>query len=310
LRGKMAELERRDVLLIFLDVTAKRLIPLRWGIIQKAQKIGRIYHFDYILGNFVSYKADRDQLLSQISGFNEQFHGFHRNNIPSDTVGLRANVFVSEVGESLQRTSSEDLDSWSNILDEVSQASVFQGVEFLKLIEISAGNEKLSAVGDGYRLKLGKTYRLKVFQIVPNPKEQLQVHDIELNALQGQMQILRRRQTAVGKYDILTYLFRPTRVRRGDKTGLELVPVQDRSGPRSQFQRLYIPIEIARDRTRSIFQVIGITVSLILIFVPLYFGVRDNPLPGYLGLIIFFLALTGADGVREIFEPFRKRVSE
>ncbi len=307
LRNNIEILIGQEVLIVFWNTETKKLLPIRWGTVENAQRVGRILYFEYRLGDFVAYKSDPAQRHSQVNAFNETFQGFHSDVIGQGEYGFRTSVMTSESGLTLQRAEYDNLTNWGNVLDEAAKASVFRGFEFLKIIDIQDGVRKLAPNNGIYELLSNKTYTLRIFQFIANPQyARIQPHDMDLNAFADQLQILRRRQTAVGKYDILTFIFRPGRLGAADQTGLELVPVHDGRFPQAQFQRLYIPVCMKAGKTESLLRGFGLIAGIVLVFVPLFFGLTDRPWAGYIGLMLFILSLTGTDGVRSIIEPFRK----
>jgi hypothetical protein len=306
-RDNLDAVAGQDVLVVFWNSETKKLLPLRWGKIENAQKVGRIHYFEYRLLEFVAYKNDAAQRQAQINAFNETFQGFHPDIIGYGETGFRASVLSSEAGLSMLRADYDNLTNWGNVLDEAARASIFRGFEFLKIIDLQESGRKLNPIEGRYEIRSNRTYTLRVFQIIPNFQDStIRPHDIELNAFAEQIQILRRRQSAVGKYDILTFIFRPSRLRPADQTALELVPVHD-GLPQAQFQRLYIPVRMKADKAQSVARGVGVLAGIALVFLPLFFGVQDRPLTGYLGLMLFILSLTGGDGIRSIIEPFRNR---
>jgi hypothetical protein len=225
LRNDLNTIIGKEVLIVFWNASTATLYPVRWGRVSTAQKVGRIFYFEYVLTDFVGYKADANARSAQILAFNDTFTGFHQEIVERTPPEIKTSVFATDVGQHLPRTTFNDLTNWGNIVDAVAQAPVFKGMEFLKIIDLREGLEKtLAPFGNGYQLRDRHTYRLRVFQIVPNPLETSAPHDIELNSFVDQIQILRKRQTAVGKYDVLTYLFKLSGVPSGEQTAFEIRP--------------------------------------------------------------------------------------
>lgn len=303
------EMIGQKVLVMFWDSTRQVLFPVRWGVVETAQSVGRILYFEYRLASLATYHCDLDPRTAQIEGFNQTFRGYHPHLFrPVAAPGLAEYVFSSEIGQQVGETSFDDLSNWGNVLDTVASADIFKGVEFLKILEVlDSSLAQIKPVSGIFGLRDGVTYRMKIFQMIPNPTgSHSQPHDIELNSFSDHIQILRRRQKAVGKYDLLTYVFRVSGVPAGEQTALEISPITEQANTPLNFLNLYLPVSVDRPSGfKVLLRLLVLLASLGLIFIPLFNHVYEPPVFA-IGIIAFVLSLVGWENLMKEVSHLRE----
>jgi hypothetical protein len=250
-----------------------------------------------------------------VDGFNKTFAGFHSEIVGQPGQHFAPSVFRSRVGQQAGRTEFQNLRNWGDVLNLLAGSQVFQNVEFLKMLDVKEGLEKDVAPRFGaYELRRGRTYTLRVFQIVPNPSpgsSSSYPHDIQLNSFSEQIQILRRPQRAVGKYDVLSFVFKVADVPYGEQTALELRQLAPEESVAAAVRNpvggaggFYIPIVIQPpSAAERAIRLTGLVVGLLLIFVPILSGI-DAPIAVSVGTISFILTVAGWRQLGTVLPPF------
>lgn len=270
----LGEAEAR-VLLVLRDADKNSLIPVRWGTITSVQQVGVVAYFEYALGDLVYYDADPDVATKQIAANTEAFRGAHpwlpgKERKPLDE--REPSVFLSRVGYNFTTASSSDLEAWGNLAGAVTAAAVFADTEFLKIVSLedSAGAEA-PIQNNGFLVNPKETYRLKVFQTVPNPSgAPLKTHSIKCNSLGDDIEFLRDELQAVGKYDMLTFVLRPVRSRIRSTSALEIPFNPDASAAVPQVRSaLFIPLTFAAPSpTQKALFCVAALIALFALFYP------------------------------------------
>ena len=194
-----------------------------------------------------------------------------------------------------------DLTNWGNVVNVVAKAKVFETAEFLKVLDLTNGSgDSVVPHNEAFPLREGKTYSLRVFQIVPAKPEasKWDAHDIELSAFSEQIGILKERQRVVGKYDVLTYVIKVAGLSSTERTAIELSAI-----PANQSQVLlssiHLPVTIVAPSVLArIVRGLVIAASLALTFVPM---IWTTPVSGhswervlpFLGILGFTISLVG-----------------
>ncbi|MBA7698753.1 hypothetical protein ES703_107435 [subsurface metagenome] len=306
------QLQGKEALVIFYDDTTKNLFPLRWSTITIARQVGRIFYFELMLQGLPSYKSELEARNAQVSGFNTTFNGFHHDLFieRNGQKVLELCVFLSGIGQHVGTTDFSDLTNWGNVVDAVGQTKNFERAEFIKILDlIDSLGCAISPRKEAYSLKDGKTYTLRVFQIIPNAGESRgEPHDIELRAFSDQIQVLRQRQRAVGKYDVLTWVLKVSGLASGERTALELVTIPSESH-KHIMTGLYLPVFVAAPSLMSVVsRVVFALVGLALIFLPIILGpgTWESAL-SFVGMIAFVLSIAGWRPLLKILGLFKDK---
>ena len=208
LSNNISELKSKEVLLVLRDWKKDRLIPLRWGTIYLATKIGDVFYFEYQLGDLVKYDSDEDARSKQIDAINRKFVQLHSGIARAIDGPIKPSVFMSQIHMQLEHSLDTDLDAWGNLVSALGDVEAFNGIEFIKIIDIKHLDERAIIKGRAFELYANSTYELSVFQTIPKTEESPPPHDIELKVLDSQVAVLRGKQRAVGRYDVLRFIFR------------------------------------------------------------------------------------------------------
>jgi len=295
------------VLLILRDYDKDRLIPVRWGRISFAQRIGQVFYFEYDLENLVDYNADSNARTAEIDAFNRTFLERHPGMQRAVRQDIAPSVFVSRVGGTLRSAPDIDLDKWGSVVSAVGEVDAYKGVEFLKIVELSSSHrERVNIRESKYELKPNTVYEMRIFQLVPNPGGEVQPHDIELNTLADQILVLRGQQRAVGLYDMLRFIFKVQDVRPGETSFVEVRHTPHPTRGESAIPSMYLPVAIkSQPRISYIIRLLVTIVTLVFTFSPDLFGVLsiDPETIRSIAIVLFILLVIGWRRVWQIFWP-------
>lgn len=287
-----------DVLIVLAVQERNSLIPVRWGNIKEAQKIGSICYFEYLLGDLVEYSSDYDKRNQEIVRATKLFADARVWSF--ETTGetlLKPAVFQSAVGSSFRSTRVDDLAAWGNTVEAVSTASAYENAEFLDVLGLFDPKGKQSPVKNGhYVIRPNTVYQLKLFQYIPAPGAMSDVisRDINIATFPDHFVSLRPGQRAVGKYDMLTFSLKSRRLRSKERSAIEVGQNPVLEGSRSCApETLYLPITIkGRSSVVIVLWILILATCLIGIFAPKFYY-ADSALVRNLAIVIFVLAVSG-----------------
>jgi hypothetical protein len=286
------------VLLVLRDMPRARLVPARWATVTSVQLVGNVAYFEYELGDLIAYSQARDVITQEIIAITKKFHENHPW-LPGNAGELLSepSVLLSNLGNDLPTRDAEDLSAWGNLVAAVSTADVFEGVEFLKIVGLTAGARGAAkVVKRGYMVQPGKVYELRVFQTVPRPGEfAIPAHGIDCNSFSANVELLRSRQHAVGKYDMLTFILRCKNLSAGERTAIEIPHVPDAVTGGLARSSLYIPLTaLPSPLWRRVAIVLLLVLSIGLTFRPELLGfLGDAATIRNLATLLVIVILTG-----------------
>ena len=181
------------------------------------------------------------------------------------------------------------------MVDAVAEVQIYLNVEFLKIVKLSSldGNDSLVIRGR-YELQANTVYEMKVFQKIPKYDEaSIQPHDIVLTTLPTQITALRGKQRAVGKYDMLRFVFKVGDLIPGESSFLDisLLPKQE---VESAIPSMYLPVAIKKQIRPIIIRGIVTAVALLFTIVPDLFGlIPKSEITRSLALIVVIITIIG-----------------
>lgn len=309
LRSNIEGLEEKQALVIFCDDSKNRFVPFRWARITTAHKVGSFFYFELELGALCKYESELQACEAQVQAFNDTFIAFHPDKLVEKEGKkiLELCVLMSKVGQHVAAVPFEEVTNWGNVVSVIGKAKVFEMAEFLKVLDLKDGSGRIvKPRKGGFALSEGKTYSLRILQIVPAKPEasKWDPHDIELRAFSEQIKILRAHQRAVGKYDVLTYVIKVASLSAEERTAMELSSIPVNPG-QVMLSSVYVPITImAPSIPAKLVRATGVILSLAVTFVPM---VWTNPLTGsvwekilpFVGILGFTISLVGWHRLQE-----------
>lgn len=281
IRNDLLSLENRKALIIFRDKKTNCFYPVRHATILKAEKIADVYYIEYRINEIVDYDSRASIRDQQITNFNESFHTFHNSELNDSTPDrdMSPLVFFSNLIPefnnkhfSSENEVDQDSERFGNVIEAIKSVSFYEGIEFLKIIEIrSMKNAETLKIKEGFvQLDENTTYTLKILQIIlkTSPEERLSPNDIILSSEDRYIDIVRGRLRAVGKYDVLTFTFR-TRFNSGAENSF-LDIVHKPKDEESHFidPKLHIPVAIKKSNKGIIPRVIIMMVAALFYSFP------------------------------------------
>ncbi|MGL5826420.1 MAG: hypothetical protein ACRCYU_16655 [Nocardioides sp.] len=309
IRDDVSALKSHRVLLTLRDMVNSRIIPARWGKLIDAHTIGHIAYFEYTLDETISYSQDAAVRMTEIDARTTKLAQMHswlpgpKGQPLSDPA-----VFLSTYGEKLPTAPSRDIAAWGNTASAIASAPIFEGVEFLKIIElITQRGESASVENEGFMVFEGVEYRLRIFQYMPNPGDiQVRPHPIECRTFAEHVVPLREMQQAVGKYDLLTFPIRVKSLPPGETTSLEIPHVPDAATTNRANASLYIPLSTPDVRpTKQLQSLLVLMLSVVLILKPDiidFLGIGDTTVRN-LGMILLVITIAGPSRALAAFWP-------
>ncbi|MDA0632035.1 hypothetical protein OUY22_01300 [Nonomuraea sp. MCN248] len=296
LRDDIEDAKGDRVLLILRDPENSQLIPVRWGIFETVQRIGRVVYFEYLLGRLVQYSVApnvrQQEIVARTAAFADQ-HPWLPG--PLGAPLESPSVFRSSAGTVIPTADADDLTAWGNVVAGVATAPAYKSIEFLKIVGLfDQSGSPAPVVEESLVVRPNTVYSLKVFQQIPEPPDApVSSHSIEINTFASHVVALRSVQQSVGKYDMLTFVLRVLSLEPGERTAIEIPHVPDAATERSARTSIYLPLKVrSSSPLRLVATLATLVVSLVSMFVPQLY-----PLPSELvrniAVVIFVLTLTG-----------------
>lgn len=308
---------------VLRDWETALLYPIRRFKLITYEKIGSIHFLQCELGQLFEFDSDDSRRVIQLREFNDELNkartDIRESNIPNGH--MKPLVFTSGYDphlENFNSTAHRDLEAknnerWANILLNIKGIAFYSSVEFLRIIGVSEQGcpARKAIVSDyAYVVKRGLNYEVAVAQYRPGGlKKDGTSRDISLVGDNDALVPIRASQRAVGKYDILSFVFQLNRNSRIKRSffDLKFTPIGD-SAPYVN-PLIQVPVEVHTPFPYSIgIKSILVIALLIFYFIPALltsillppsvFGIDSTQLAH--DLAIFLLAVTATDLLTEI----------
>jgi hypothetical protein len=297
LRGNIAQLLGRRVLIIMRDRERNRLVPARWATISVAQSVGDVYYFEYRLGDLIEYAGDPQSRETNIAQYTETLQRFHAE-LPG-TAGMdltSPSVFQSAAGNQFPTVSADNLSHWGNVVGAVATATIYEKIDFLKIVDLSTADGSAAApvLDEAFRVSPNTVYVLRVFQTIPNFGDGSVIpHDIRLLTFTDHIASLRARQRAVGKYDMLSYVLKVLDLPSNEHTSIEVAHDPEYEEGTYASGSIYIPLKVRPSSYLLPVLRIGVAAgALLFVFKPTLVP-ADEQLVRSAANVIFVLVVAG-----------------
>jgi hypothetical protein len=308
-RDNTSQLIGRSLLIVMRDRDRNRLVPVRWARLVVAQPIGNIVYFEYLLGDLIAYGRKADEREANIDQYTRLLQRY-RADLPG-TAGkdlTTPSVFLSAVGRDrdLKTAPAADLSEWGNVVAAVATASIYEKVDFLKLVDISSadGRRPAKLTGELYEVAANTVYTLRVFQTMPNFGDGVVIpHDISLHTFPDHIASLRARQRAVGKYDMLTFVLKILDLPPNERTSIEVAHESTYQPGVYASGSLYVPLIVRPSGyLRPALRFVAAALALLLVFKPELVP-ADQQLVRSAANVAFVLLVAGADRTLQALWP-------
>jgi len=311
-RDNLKDLPGEKGIIIFRDFISATFYPIRFFTLLKAQKIGKIYYFEYELEGIVDYDSDETWRRKQIAKINEDFPQYHsttfKNNIGSKDMSplvLLSNFSFDVKNDHYCSSDKVEMEheQWGNIATIIKNMSFFDGVEFIRILDVIPMSNDASAANfkdNSLYLREGCDYKLRILQLVPmGGKQKTEPRDITITSDGRYISVVRGKERAVGKYDVLTFVFR-TNARSGGYNSfidIEHTPISE--GRQYIEPKLYIPVVIEKSIDMAVMKV-----CLGLIFGALYVLLNVYPQSNWF-LLKDLVVIAAAISIHELLYEIR-----
>jgi len=226
---------KKPIFIILRNFKTGNLIPLRSGTIISISKIGDIYFISYEQGDLVEFDSNQPTREIQIETFNATFLKYHReqlSNVPEQHMkplvfGSNFKLELGNANYSATDHDEKDLERFQNIISCIKSIDIFNGVQFLKIIKLFElkSQEPVFVKNHHYPIKERIDYILQIYQIAPtlSLENMREPNDISISSDSKYINVIEGKKRAVGKYDVLSYIFRTNPNSASAKTYLEIL---------------------------------------------------------------------------------------
>lgn len=270
--------------IVLRDKDVSKFFPIRYFTIKEAQKIGKIYYFSYELNEIIDFDSKQHLRNNQLEEFNKNFIEFHKTEFINNEPGkhMKPLVLLSNFGPEIKNQNHPSLDAlhqenerWINVISTVKNIKLYEDVEFIKIVDISLMKrpaKKADFISNAIEVKEYEDYKLRLLQHIPKETEtkKSEPRNIELRGDDKYLRIIRGKQRAVGKYDILTFIFRTSPESGGNNSFLDIeLTLKPEAKPYME-SKLYLPVVIKRKFGKMIIKLL-LAVLFISIFLIIHF---------------------------------------
>lgn len=281
-KNKSSDLSGKEAIIVFRDKEKAKFYPVRYAVIESVRKIADIYYIEYILDEIVEYDSKESLRDKQLQNFNSEFVTYHNkldNNKPGED--MKPLVLLSNFDFHLQLTNKnfsssdepdKDSERFGNVIEVIKDINLYEGFEFIKVIDICStkDNQLVDVSKKSLQLKEDTDYALRILQRIPKAtqKDRESPNDIELSSDNRHITVVRGQQRAVGKYDILTFIFRTMPHSGGERSFLDIIHMPKKSEAQHIDPKLYIPVSIKKGYRRLFLYSGAILLSILFYFIP------------------------------------------
>ncbi|MCL5113732.1 MAG: hypothetical protein M1372_01000 [Patescibacteria group bacterium] len=273
LRNNIAKLNNKKGYIVLRDKDAAKFYPIRFCIIKQARKIGKIYYFEYELGDIIDYDSKENLAVEQIEDFNKKFSEFHKNDISNNNPNadmtplcLFSNYELTIKNQNyLGRQIEREDEQWGNVVSAIKNIKLYENVEFIKLVDVISKTKKASISNYAFSLKEEQDYALRVLQYIPKrSKAEATTRDVQITVDENYITPIRAKHRAVGKYDVLTFLIRTKPGSGGRWSFIDLEHVAKAEAQPSIEPTIHFPVFIGKLLKRSLIVFCAIVILLLV----------------------------------------------
>jgi len=215
-----ATLTEMHLVVVLRNFTNGQLIPLRRGTVENISKIGGTFFISFRLGPLIEYDSNITMRGNQLDSYNTMFHEHHGEKLASlPDNPMKPLVFTTDFlfqfrNENISTSDyyEVDLERFENIVSCIKDIEFFKGAQFIKVVDITEVKKKKAALVTDYNYLLSedKEYNLRLYQTAPtiSNSEVQSPNDISISSDAKYISIIRGKRRAVGRYDVLTFIFR------------------------------------------------------------------------------------------------------
>lgn len=279
IKSNLSNVIGKEAYIVLRDKITAKFYPIRFCTIKDASKIGKVYYFEYELKQLFDYDSDESLRIQQLDNFNKVFSKLHvseiKNNLASQDMTplvLLSNYEPDIKNQNYSGSISEkDHERWGNIISIIRDLKLYENVEFIKFVNvINMKNRKAAEIkNNALQLFENQDYELRVLQYIPkqiNGDKINSPRDIEILVDENYINRIRPKQRAVGKYDVLKFLFRTNSGSGGKRSFVDIYHIAKTEAESSIEPKLHIPIIIKKSLRYTILIFI-LTVLSFLIYI-------------------------------------------
>ena len=211
-------LQGSTCLIVYRHFETGDLYPIRYGILRQIEKYGEVVYIEYELDSIVQFHNIPELRRQQLAEFREKWKTEHpvasATNAPNDHMRplvLRSKYVPVIENPYLPNTNEaeQEFESWSNTCDLISDVPLYQGMEFLRIVQldedVNRGN--VAPKESRYSLKPGREYNLRIAQRVFRAPGSIRPHEVKFDSRGRGVRPITQQRRAVGRYDVLSFRF-------------------------------------------------------------------------------------------------------
>lgn len=278
-KNKLSTLPKKEAVIVFRDKERAKFYPVRYATIENVHKIADIYYIEYRLDEIVEYDSNEKIRSEQVDNFNREFIKHHSLASNEPNQDMKPLVLLSNLEPQLTNSNftsidpiDKDSERFGNVIEVIKDIRFYEGLEFIKVIDIRSTKENLPVnVSDGsLQISENTDYTLRILQLIPkfSLQERKTPNDIELLSDNRNITVVRGKQRAVGKYDVLTFVFRASPYSGGERSFLDVIHLPKENESQDIDPKLHLPVLIKKGK-RGVWLRIGIMIlSTLFYFFP------------------------------------------
>jgi len=247
----MDSLPSRSALLVLRDHNTGKFIPIRYVVVDKVIRVGDINYIDFRVQEYAPIGK-----LEEVSNKIDKWLATNNYQNPPEEA-LSCLLFDAETIEPKTFTGNSNVESyneWSTLLERLGKLECYKDFGFLRILQVIDAKRNVATVtcdaaGEySYNLRPDTLYFLEAIQHIPWNIDSTEAiskpYDVELKAEKNEIDVLRKIQRVVGKYDLLRFIFKTPEGYKKKNSFLELESKQDEFSTRFRLPALFVPVSI------------------------------------------------------------------
>ncbi len=317
IKADVSSLSAKKGYIVFRDPESATFYPIRHITIKVAQRIGKYYYFEYELNEIFDFDSNETWRTKQITQFNDSFKSFHESEFKDNIPGkdMKPLVFLTNFAptinnEHVQFTNplENELERWGNIISIIKNIKFYENVEFIKILDIvpmKKRDEEVQVKENYLFVQEDGDYKLRIFQLKPKGSvERIEPKDIEVRSDDKYISVIRNKQRAVGKYDVLSFVFRVHAGSGGQRSYLDVLHAPKTEAAQYIAPTLYLPVAIQGKRKLMVIRILFafVLVSFYLFPEAISF-ISDHRIVKDFAMVLFTISVI--DILKEIRDLFK-----
>ena len=230
-------MQGRAAVIVMRDFDTSGFHAIRLARITKVEEYGEIKHIVFAVCEYPS-KHWRDEVVHILQ---QTLKAIHETNVGGRDLSPLVLELDASFPDSTDRNDSEQAKHWDDVVSSLGGLECFKDYSFFRVLGVKDSKKRETPTasyegrgGRAFKLSPAKSYDLQVLQKLPwrlSENESISnPFEVKLTTTGSALALVRDSETVVGKYDVLSFLFRTSETKIEQNTHLEIAAPQPGTG--------------------------------------------------------------------------------